>query len=127
MLNYHITTEAEKKLIAGWAYPRDYAIYDLPSYETQKKRGFGLTNPQNHFYSFYDGAELIGFMSLREEANVYSAGRCAAVPWRCRPAGAVRLSDFGLGRAAAGTGTLQQTRRVELLRGNRHSGHTSRP
>ena len=50
MLNYHITTEAEKKLIAGWAYPRDYAIYDLPSYETQKKRGFGLTNPQNHFY-----------------------------------------------------------------------------
>ena len=31
MLNYHITTEAEKKLIAGWAYPRDYAIYDLPS------------------------------------------------------------------------------------------------
>lgn len=26
MLNYHITTEAEKKLIAGWAYPRDYAI-----------------------------------------------------------------------------------------------------
>ena len=29
--------------------------------------------------------------------------------------------------AAAGTGTLQQTRRVELLRGNRHSGHTSRP
>lgn len=46
---------------------------------------------------------------------------------RCRPAGAVRLSDFGLGRAAAGTGTLQQTRRVELLRGNRHSGHTSRP
>ena len=37
------------------------------------------------------------------------------------------LSDFGLGRAAAGTGTLQQTRRVELLRGNRHSGHTSRP
>ena len=44
-----------------------------------------------------------------------------------RPAGAVRLSDFGLGRAAAGTGTLQQTRRVELLRGNRHSGHTSRP
>lgn len=37
MLNYHITTEAEKKLIAGWAYPRDYAIYDLPSYETAKK------------------------------------------------------------------------------------------
>lgn len=69
MLNYHITTEAEKKLIAGWAYPRDYAIYDLLSYETQKKRGFGLTNPQNHFYSFYDGAELIGFMSLSEEAS----------------------------------------------------------
>ena len=69
MLNYHITTEAEKKLIAGWAYPRDYAIYDLPCYETQKKRGFGLTNPQNHFYSFYGGAELIGFMSLREEAS----------------------------------------------------------
>ena len=39
MLNYHITTEAEKKLIAGWAYPGDYAIYNLPSYETQKKRG----------------------------------------------------------------------------------------
>ena len=69
MLNYHITTEAEKKLIAGWAYPRDYAIYDLPSYETQKKRGFGLTNPQNHFYSFNDGAELIGFMNLSEKSS----------------------------------------------------------
>ena len=42
MLNYHITTEAEKKLIAGWAYPRDYAIYDLPSYETQKSSDLDL-------------------------------------------------------------------------------------
>ena len=36
MLNYHITTEAEKKLIAGWAYPRDYAIYDLPGFFLQQ-------------------------------------------------------------------------------------------
>lgn len=42
MLNYHITTEAEKKLIAGWAYPRDYAIYDLPPYETQKSADLDL-------------------------------------------------------------------------------------
>ena len=58
MLNYHITTEAEKIDRAGAALCSSF-----------QKRGFGLTNPQNHFYSFYDGAELIGFMSLREEAS----------------------------------------------------------
>ena len=43
MLNYHITTETEKQLIAGWAYPGDYAIYNLPSYETQKSADLDLS------------------------------------------------------------------------------------
>ena len=69
MLTYHATTEAEKYQIAAWAYPGDYAIYNMPAYEAQKKCGFGLANPQNHFYSFYDEAALVGFINLSEEAS----------------------------------------------------------
>ena len=33
----------------------------------QKKKGFGFANPLNHFYSFYAGEELVGFINLYEE------------------------------------------------------------
>ena len=47
----HPTTEEEKYRINAWNYTGDYAIYNNPPYEEQKKRGFGYANPQNNFYS----------------------------------------------------------------------------
>ena len=67
MLHYHQTTEAEKDRIAAWQYSGPYAIYNMPSYAAQKKSGFGLANPKNRFYSFYDGTQLVGFINLYEE------------------------------------------------------------
>ena len=65
----HPTTEEEKYRINAWNYTGDYAIYNNPPYEEQKKRGFGFANPQNNFYSFYDGTSLVGFVNLSEEEN----------------------------------------------------------
>lgn len=68
-LTCHPTTEEEKYLITAWNYTGDYAIYNNSPYEEQKKRGFGFANPQNNFYSFYDGTSLVGFVNLSEEEN----------------------------------------------------------
>lgn len=67
MLTYHETTEEEKYSICAWKYSGEYAIYDEMPYEEQKKKGFGFANSKNHFYSFYDGAKLVGFINLFEE------------------------------------------------------------
>ena len=67
MLTYHKTTEAEKIAITAWEYRGDCAIYNCEPYEEQKKRGAGFANPKNQFYSFYDGAHLVGFINLYEE------------------------------------------------------------
>lgn len=67
MLTYHQTTEAEKYRITAWGYEGEYAIYNATLYAEQKKKGFGFANPLNHFYSFYAGEELVGFINLYEE------------------------------------------------------------
>ena len=67
MLTYHRTTEEEKYAITEWHYEGEYALYDNPPYEEQKKRGAGFANPRNNFYSFYDGAALVGFINLYEK------------------------------------------------------------
>lgn len=67
MLTYHQTTEAEKYRITVWEYEGEYAIYNATPYAEQKKKGFGFANPLNHFYSFYAGEELVGFINLYEE------------------------------------------------------------
>ncbi len=67
MLTYHKITEEEKYLIAEWKYEGDYAIYNMESYEEQKKSGCGFANPKNNFYSFYDEEILIGFINLQEQ------------------------------------------------------------
>lgn len=72
MLPYQKTTEEEKYLITCWAYPGEYAIYANPPYEEQKARRVGFSNPANHFYSFYDGEALVGFVNLSvEESEVF--------------------------------------------------------
>ena len=82
MLKYHKTTEEEKKRIAQWAYPGEYAIYNMPAYAEQKRRGFGLANPENHFYSFYDADRLVGFVNLNEEQDRVFFG-IGAAPEAC--------------------------------------------
>ena len=67
MLTYHKTTEAEKYRITAWQYDGEYVIYNNDAYENQKARGVGFANPRNNFYSFYDGAILVGFINLYEE------------------------------------------------------------
>ncbi len=67
MLTYHKTTEEEKYQITAWKYPGEYAIYDNEPYEQQKAKGYGFASAKNNFYSFYDGAELVGFINLYEE------------------------------------------------------------
>lgn len=67
MLTYHRTTEEEKYAITEWHYEGEYALYDNPPYEEQKKRCAGFANPRNNFYSFYDGAALVGFINLYEK------------------------------------------------------------
>lgn len=69
MLTYHQTTEHEKYEINDWKYSGDYAIYNNPPYEDQKKTGRGFANTANHFYSFYDNAALVGFINLSDEGS----------------------------------------------------------
>ena len=77
MLTYHKITEEEKYLIAEWKYEGDYAIYNMESYEEQKKSGCGFANPKNNFYSFYDEEILIGFINLQEqEKEVFFVLQC---------------------------------------------------
>lgn len=74
MLSYHKTTEEEKRAICEWKYEGEYAIYNNLPYEEQieKKQGFG--NPQNNFYSFYEGLNLIGYINLVEKTDSVSFG-----------------------------------------------------
>lgn len=72
MITYHRTTEEEKYIICGWEYSGDYAMYNNPPYEEQKKNGVGFANSKNNFYSFYDGTILIGFINLcKEETEIF--------------------------------------------------------
>ena len=67
MLTYHKTTDAEALDICDWKYEGDYAIYNKVPYEEQVKLHRGFANPENNFYSFFDGEMLIGYINLIEE------------------------------------------------------------
>lgn len=82
MLTYHKTTEEEKYRITAWKYDGDYAVYNSTPYAQQKQTGFGFANPKNHFYSFYDGTDLIGFINLYEEPAEVFFG-IGAAPEHC--------------------------------------------
>ena len=69
MLSMHPATEEEKRRISLWRYGGEYAVYNLPPYAEQLKSGRGFANPKNRFYTFHDGARLIGYASLAEEEN----------------------------------------------------------
>lgn len=66
-LTYHEATEEEKAVISGWQYDGEYAIYNMPSYDEQKRQDRAFANPVNRLTSFYDGETLVGFVNLSEE------------------------------------------------------------
>ncbi len=71
MIEYHPTTNEEKRLISDWKYDSEYAIYNLPPLEEQVKLLRGFANPRNHYFSFFDEGKLIGYINLvREETEV---------------------------------------------------------
>ncbi len=67
MLEYHQSTEEEKRAICEWKYQDEYAIYNRPPYEEQAAAKRGFANPVNCFYSFRDGKKLIGYINLVEK------------------------------------------------------------
>lgn len=69
MLRYGHLTEADKRQICEWHYDGVYAIYDLPAFESMKKREMGFLNPQRdrNFLGFWEDGILIGYVNLREE------------------------------------------------------------
>nr|WP_297703937.1 GNAT family N-acetyltransferase [uncultured Butyrivibrio sp.] len=64
MLEYHSTTEEEKRLISNWKYDGEYAIYNTLSYSEQIKAHRGFANPSNNYFSFYDDGKLIGYVNF---------------------------------------------------------------
>ena len=64
MLEYHSTTEEEKRLISDWKYEGEYAIYNTLPYEDQVKTHRGFANPRNNYYSFCDDGKLIGYVNF---------------------------------------------------------------
>lgn len=68
-LYYHRITESEKYIISSWKYIGKESVYNRPSYEEDKKTRTGFADDANHFYSFYEGGNLIGYINLREKEN----------------------------------------------------------
>lgn len=72
MLTYHKMNETEMKIIADWKYEDVYAQYDMMPYAEMQKKHFAFANPENHFYTFSEGEEIVGFINLyEEEARVF--------------------------------------------------------
>ncbi len=82
MLEYHKTTESEKKIISCWKYDGDYAIYNNIPYEEQISNRSGFGNPFNNYYSFYDGISLVGYINLREKGSEVTLG-VGVHPYMC--------------------------------------------
>ena len=74
MLQYHPMTEEEKYAIAAWRYEGEYALYNTPPYEEDKKAGRGFAHPRFVGFSFFDGEALIGFTTLYEEETEVMLG-----------------------------------------------------
>ena len=72
MLAFHRTTEEEKQAICEWKYDGRYTVYNSIPYEEQIKTHRGFADPKNHYYSFSDGEQLIGYINLVErETEVF--------------------------------------------------------
>ena len=85
MLNFHnCLTDDEKTIVSCWKYDGEYAIYNLPPQDKQKKEQKGIYNPDNqyNYYAFYDGDAFVGYINLIERQNKFSVG-IAVAPDKC--------------------------------------------
>lgn len=60
-MNYRKMSEADARLIEQWRYPGEYAIYDEPRFSEIP------ASQREHFISFFEQDQLIGFVNLLEE------------------------------------------------------------
>ena len=60
-MNYRKMSEADARLIGQWRYPGEYAIYDEPRFSEIP------ACQREHFISFFEQDQLIGFVNLLEE------------------------------------------------------------
>ena len=77
MLTYHnILTESEKQDICNWHYTGNYAIYNLPAYDSLVSSQQGIANPANagNYYAFYDKDIFVGYINLIQRNNKFSVG-----------------------------------------------------
>lgn len=70
-LIYRNLTDDDKRQICAWKYDGEYEIYNLPSYEEMKAQQIGFMNPtsEQNYLAFADGATLVGFVNILEEAT----------------------------------------------------------
>lgn len=71
MLTHHPLTESHKREICAWQYEGDYAIYNLPPYETmaQNQSGFANPNRANNYLGWSENDELIGYTNFSEKTD----------------------------------------------------------
>ena len=76
MLESHILNNEEKKIICSWKYEGEYALYNMPSYESMFERQFGFCNPKNtnNYKAYYDGNIFVGFTNAYEEESEIFVG-----------------------------------------------------
>lgn len=76
MLTRHPLTEADKRAICAWAYPEEYALYNLPAYEEMQEKQRGFCHPERaaNYHGFSEGETLVGFVNLREEEKEVFVG-----------------------------------------------------
>ncbi len=66
-------SEADARLIEQWRYPGEYAIYDEPRFSEIP------ACQREHFISFFEQDQLIGFVNLlEEETEVFRHRRSSA-------------------------------------------------
>ncbi len=77
-------TEEDKRAICAWAYPGEYALYNLPPYEEMqaKQRGFCHPERESSYLVFREAGELAGFVNIREEESSVFIG-IGVHPDRC--------------------------------------------
>lgn len=67
-MNYRKMSEADARLIEQWRYPGEYAIYDEPRFSEIP------ACQREHFISFFEQDQLIGFVNLLEEETAVFFG-----------------------------------------------------
>lgn len=70
-ITHHPLTEAHKREICSWKYQGEYAVYNLPPFETLKEQQSGFMNPEREkdYIGFSVNNTLVGYVNLREKPD----------------------------------------------------------